>query len=117
MFEDLIVCSKIEEIGIRKSAAQRGLYIARLERDQPLGLGIWKRPEQDRVDYSEYGGASAYAQRECQGGGNGERGRLSKLPEGVNDISRENVDRREAAAVAEIFLHLCNASELAPGGV
>src|SRR5205085_12033258 len=48
------------------------------KQDQPIRVGIWQWPQQQRVDHAEDGGVGSDAERKSQDRGNGESGLFGK---------------------------------------
>ena len=59
--------------------------------DQPVGIRIRERLQQDTFDYSEHGGVGTDSESEREYRQHGESGRTSQLPPGVTEVSNHNL--------------------------
>ena len=75
----------------RPRAFDAGAREAVVHRHEPIGLGVWQRPKEDRLDDREDGGVGADAQRQRQEGGEGEGPVLPEEPAREYEIQPQSV--------------------------
>jgi hypothetical protein len=85
------------------------------ERYEAVGIWVGKRFEEHAVYHAEDGGIGADSERQREDGDGGESGILAETTEGVADVLHEDFERDSHSDVADAFLHLFHAAEIAAG--
>ena len=84
--------------------------------DQPVGIGVGERPQEDAVDDGEDRAGGGDAQRERRDHRRGGGGVAAEHARGVPRVGDEVLERTQAARVAPFFLEPLHAAEIAQGG-
>jgi hypothetical protein len=105
----------VEGLDVVAERDERALGIRAGDADEILGLGEWQRAKKNVIDETEDGGVGADAERESQGGDEGERGRLAEDAKGIAQVLEKSFEERERALVADAFLGLLEATKLEEG--
>jgi hypothetical protein len=100
-----------EEIGVRGRACPLLGIVLHADEDEPLGIGVGQRLQQDRVHNAEDGRVGTDAETERQHGDRGEGGGAAHHPEGVAQILEEVLEQTASRLVARVLLESLAASE------